>query len=223
MSILNNVLSILNAGQLSELKNELEVELASMKLKEGTEIQADAFEVGNAVHIVTEDGEKVPLPEGEYELEDGRRIVVNDQSSITEVKSAAESKTEKPADQIESVTETEMAEEKKDEEKEKMADEDEEKIITIVKKEMGKIKDELREYVRKEMESAKSKEEEEKEKKQMEEEEEKKKMSAQAPAPKRLTPNPDKGVTLSRPLEGAGPVSRMGASTIETVLSKINN
>lgn len=210
MSILNNVLSILNHGQLTELKTELEVELASMKLKEGTEIHADAFEAGNAVHIVTEDGERVPLPEGEYELEDGRRIVVNDQSTITEVKSAAEAEqVEQPADQIESVTETEMAEEKKEdeEEKEKMADDEEEKIVTIVKKEVQAMKDEMMAYVRKEMESYKPKEEEE----------EKQKMSA---APKRLTPNPDKGTSLHQPLAG---ISQSGArSIVDNIIAKIN-
>lgn len=211
MSILNNVLSILNAGQLTELKNELDVELATMKLKEGTEVHADAFEAGNAVHIVTEDGSRVPLPEGEYELEDGRRIVVNEQSQITEVKSASEADaTEQPADQIESVTETEMAEEKKDErEKEKMMEEDEEKIITIVKKEVEAIKEEVMNYVRKEMEAYKKDEEKDAKKQEM------------AAQPKRLTPNPDKGANLRKPLEGVA--AKGSQSIIDNVIAKINS
>ena len=46
------------------------VELAQMTLENGTVLEAEAFEAGAEVFIVTE-GERVALPVGEYELEDG--------------------------------------------------------------------------------------------------------------------------------------------------------
>ena len=55
----------------------LEVELESMKLEDGvTVIDAEAFEAGESVFIMTEDEQKIPLPVGEYKLEDGKMLVV---------------------------------------------------------------------------------------------------------------------------------------------------
>ena len=52
-----------------------EVKLEQQALENGTVIEADSFEAGSEVFIVTED-EKVALPIGEYQLEDGRILVV---------------------------------------------------------------------------------------------------------------------------------------------------
>ena len=52
------------------------VELATMKLMDGvTILEADAFEAGMEVFIVTEDEQRVALPVGEYQMEDGRMLV----------------------------------------------------------------------------------------------------------------------------------------------------
>jgi len=64
--------------QLSENK---EVKLESQKLKNGTVLEAKSFEPEAEVFIVTED-ERVALPEGEYELEDGRSLVVSEDGVI---------------------------------------------------------------------------------------------------------------------------------------------
>ena len=48
-------------------------------------LEADAFESGKEVFIRTED-EKVALPVGEYELEDNRILVVEEEGLIKEIK-----------------------------------------------------------------------------------------------------------------------------------------
>lgn len=85
-----------------------EVKLEQAKLDNGTVIEADAFESGNEVFIVTED-EKVALPVGEYALEDGKILVVTEEGVIAEIKDAeAEEETEE-------VEEVEAKEEEKEE------------------------------------------------------------------------------------------------------------
>tara|TARA_R110000787_G_scaffold115117_1_gene225012 strand:- start:4590 stop:5216 length:627 start_codon:yes stop_codon:yes gene_type:complete len=59
----------------------LEVSLEQMKLDNGTVIEAEKFEAGESVFIITED-EKVALPIGEYELEDGSKLVVQEEGII---------------------------------------------------------------------------------------------------------------------------------------------
>ena len=61
----------------------LKVALEQMKLDNGTVIEADSFEAGQSVFIVTED-EKVALPVGEYELEDGTKLVIEEEGVIAQ-------------------------------------------------------------------------------------------------------------------------------------------
>lgn len=69
----------------------MEVKLETLKLADGmTVIEADSFEPEIAVVIVTEDEQKIPLPVGEYELEDGRILVVAVEGIISEVKEKEE-------------------------------------------------------------------------------------------------------------------------------------
>jgi hypothetical protein len=85
-----------------------EVKLEQAKLDNGTVIEADTFESGVEVFIVTED-EKVALPVGEYALEDGKLLVVTEEGIISEIKDAeAEEETEE-------VEEVEAKEEEKEE------------------------------------------------------------------------------------------------------------
>lgn len=65
----------------------MEVKLEQMKLGDGvTVIEADSFEPEMEVFVVTEDEQKIALPVGEYELEDGRILVVEVEGVIKEVK-----------------------------------------------------------------------------------------------------------------------------------------
>ena len=73
----------------------MEVKLEQMKLADGmTLIEADSFESGMAVVIVTEDEQRIPLPvsmpDKPYELEDGRLLIVTVEGIIAEIKEKAE-------------------------------------------------------------------------------------------------------------------------------------
>jgi CO dehydrogenase/acetyl-CoA synthase alpha subunit len=82
----------------------MEVKLETMKLANGTEIEAEVFEAGTEVFIVSEE-EKVALPIGEYELEGGQVLVVAEEGIISEIKDAAQ---EEEAPVEEEVEEQEM-------------------------------------------------------------------------------------------------------------------
>ena len=80
----------------------MEVKLEQMMLADGmTVIEADSFDPEMAVVIVTEDEQKIPLPVGEYELEDGRILVVAVEGVIAEVKEAPAQEEEAPMEQPE--------------------------------------------------------------------------------------------------------------------------
>jgi hypothetical protein len=77
-------------SKIMELLNlQDEVKLESMKLENGTTIEAEAFEANQEVFIITED-ERIALPVGEYELEDGRILVVAEEGVIAEMRDAGE-------------------------------------------------------------------------------------------------------------------------------------
>jgi hypothetical protein len=85
----------------------LEVKLEQMKLTDGVSVlEADAFEAGNEVFIVTEDEQKIPLPVGEYELEDMRILVVLEEGIIADVREAAEPEVEVEIEEPEAEVET---------------------------------------------------------------------------------------------------------------------
>ena len=66
-----------------------ETKLAQATLKNGTVIESEDFSAGQDVFIVTED-EKVALPVGEYELEDGETLVVEEEGIIASIGAAEE-------------------------------------------------------------------------------------------------------------------------------------
>ena len=73
----------------------MEVKLETMKLDDNvTVIEAEAFEADNEVVVVTEDEQKIPLPVGNYNLEDGRVLVVAEEGLIAEVKEKEEEEVE---------------------------------------------------------------------------------------------------------------------------------
>ena len=90
----------------------MEVKLEQMKLMDGvTILEADAFEMDNEVFIVTEDEQKIPLPIGEYELENGMILVVAVEGIIAEIKEAVvkEEEVETPEVEVEVEAESEVA------------------------------------------------------------------------------------------------------------------
>jgi len=80
-SILNKVREVLG----------LEVKLEQRKLDDKvTVIEAETFEQGEEVMIVTEDEQKIALPIGEYKMESGEILVVAEEGIISELKEAEE-------------------------------------------------------------------------------------------------------------------------------------
>ena len=78
-SILNKVRELLG----------MEVKLAERRLEDGqTRIEAEEFAAGFQVVIVTEDDQRIPMPEGEYKLdgEEGEILVIKEEGVIFEIK-----------------------------------------------------------------------------------------------------------------------------------------
>jgi len=101
----------------SEMLNQVktllgvEVKLEQMKLENGTVLEADKFEGGNEIFIVTID-ERVALPVGEYVLEDGQTLVIEEEGIIKEMKSEGE---EAKDEEVEEEVVVEAEEEEKEE------------------------------------------------------------------------------------------------------------
>jgi hypothetical protein len=92
----------------------LEVKLETMRLSDGVSmLEAEAFEAGQPVFILTEDEQRIALPIGDYELEDGRILVVIEEGVIADVREAAEAEVEVEveAPEAEMPAEEEMAQE----------------------------------------------------------------------------------------------------------------
>ena len=72
----------------------MEVKMAEGLLEDGvTKVEAEAFEAGMKIFVVSETGEKAPAPEGIHTLEDGTKVTVDAEGTITAV--------EKPEPQVE--------------------------------------------------------------------------------------------------------------------------
>ena len=64
------------------------------------QVEANVFVSGQEVYIVSEE-EKIPLPIGEYELEDGKILVVSEDGIIGEIKDAVEEEDEAVEPEVE--------------------------------------------------------------------------------------------------------------------------
>ena len=77
------------APEVQEVQEEVKVEMASMRLADGTLLEAEEFVAGENVFLVGEDDERVAAPVGEHNLEDGRVMVIEEEGVIAEVREAA--------------------------------------------------------------------------------------------------------------------------------------
>ena len=194
-SILNKVRTLLG----------MEVKLEMMKLIDGTTVlEAEMFEADNEVFIVTEDEQRIPLPIGEYELENAMILVVVEEGIISEVKEAT---TEEEVAEPEAEAEVEV-------EAEKSVNPIAKKVIESVSKETFFSAEEIEE-LKKEIEELKTQ------------------LSAQtnevateevapvelAEEVKPISFNPEN----EKPIEGFKIASKAGRSTMDNILSKINN
>lgn len=156
---------------LNKIKAELgmEVKLMQAKLDNGTTIEAESWEEGEPVFIVTED-ERVPLPEGEYMTEDGTAIMVAEEGIIASVGAPASEEEEAKSE------EEEMA--KEEESKEELAEEPQYVTKEMLDAAINSIVEKL---------SAQPKEEAKEEAK-----EEKQELSKDMPAAKAIRANPER-------------------------------
>jgi len=175
----------------------MEVKLEQMKLMDGvTVIEAESFEPEMEVFVVTEDDQKIPLPVGEYEMEDGRILVIENEGIVKEVKEKMEeeevAEVEAPEVEVEAEAATPTAAKKTIESvvKETFFSEIEE-----LKKENETLKAELSALKTKEVELSEVKEE-----------------------PKPISFNPEN----TNPIERVKIASKRPRSIMDTVLEKIN-
>ena len=104
--MLNKIKTIIGGIELTEVVKE--VQLAEMKLQNGTVVEAEEFKKGEAIFIKSDD-ERIAMPVGEYVLEDGKLLVVEEEGIIADMRVVSDDVPAKEEDMKE--TKEEMAEE----------------------------------------------------------------------------------------------------------------
>ena len=96
-----------------EVEEKTEVKFATATLESGQEIQTDAesFAVGVSVFVVNDEGEQIPLPDGDYTLEDGSMLVVSEGAIVEVNEGSTEPEVEAGEDKEEEMSEEPKAEE----------------------------------------------------------------------------------------------------------------
>jgi Mg2+ and Co2+ transporter CorA len=177
------------------------VNLAEMTLENGTILEAESFATGESVFIKSDD-DRVALPIGEYTLEDGRMLIVEEEGIIAEIK---EETAEMPAEELAEV-EVEVEPESYDTPKAAEQIEDVlQAVVEAIAPEIEKIQQEVAE-MKKDIEEVKM---------QYKKKEE---MAAQTPAAKPKKHSPE--ATKTAPTKLA---TRRPATTMDIVMQKLNN
>ena len=101
----NNILNRI----LAELSSIREVKFEQMTLENGAVLEAESFEAGNEVFVISGE-DRVAAPIGEHLLEDGRVLVITEEGVIAEIKEAA-AEAEEVEVEVEAEAATELAEE----------------------------------------------------------------------------------------------------------------
>jgi len=150
----NNILNRI----LAELSSIREVKFEQMTLENGAVLEAEVFEAGNEVFIVSGE-DRVAAPVGEHLLSDGRVLVIVEEGLIAEIKEAAAEEVEETVEiEVEASAEesTELAEVEVKEEApavaaivEKVLEE-----IAMMREEMKAMREEMGGYAKKEEMSA---------------------------------------------------------------------
>ena len=105
-TILNKVRSLLG----------MEIKLEQRKLDDSTTtVEAESFEKGEEIMIVTEDEQKIALPVGEYKMQSGEMLVVKEEGIIDKIK-AEEKEEEEEQEEVDSRKKEDEKYEEKDEE-----------------------------------------------------------------------------------------------------------
>lgn len=119
-----------------------EVELAQAKLDNGTVLEAESFEAGQPIFIVSEE-DRIAVPVGEYVMEDGRILVVAEEGVIGEIKEATAEVEEEPSVEIEVEAAVEPTMEEKIKEVVMPILEEMRAELSAMKEEMAKKKQEM--------------------------------------------------------------------------------
>ena len=85
--MLNKIKTIIGGIELTEEVRE--IELAEMKLQNGTVVEAEEFKKGEAIFIKSDD-ERIAMPVGEYVLEDGKLLVVEEEGIIADMRDVSD-------------------------------------------------------------------------------------------------------------------------------------
>lgn len=203
-------------NQIKTLLN-IEVKLEEMKLENGTIVSAESFEKGKEIFIVTDD-EKVAMPVGEYLLENGNLVVVEEEGKIADVREVSD---EVPAKEEESddkeITEDLAEEEEKEEEMADVADwEGMEKRIQNLEDAIADLKADKESKMKEEEMSEESSEEVIEEKVEMSKEVQE---QLSEPASKPIKHNPEGESKQMKKVEfGKGRFT----TTLDRVLNKLN-
>ena len=139
----NNILNRI----LAELSSIREVKFEQMTLENGAVLEAEVFEAGNEVFVVSGE-DRVPAPVGEHLLADGRVLVIAEEGVIAEIKEKAEEVEEKVEIEVEASVEepaTELAEVEVKEETPAVA-----AIVEKVLEEIAMMREEMGGYAKKE-------------------------------------------------------------------------
>jgi hypothetical protein len=78
---------------------DIEVKLEEMKLENGTVVEAESFEKGKEIFIIT-DEEKVALPVGEYILESGQLLIISEEGIIADMREVSDEVPQKEGEEI---------------------------------------------------------------------------------------------------------------------------
>ena len=100
----NNILNRI----LAELSSIREVKFEQMTLENGAVLEAESFEAGNEVFVISGE-DRVAAPIGEHLLADGRILVIEEEGLIAEIKEASEEEA-KVEIEVEAEMPTELAE-----------------------------------------------------------------------------------------------------------------
>ena len=92
MNIQQRVQDILNKFDVNlTVTEDKSTELAEVTLENGTVVYTDnEFAAGAEAYIINDEGERISVPAGDYELADGRLMVVGEGGAIEEIKGAEE-------------------------------------------------------------------------------------------------------------------------------------
>ena len=85
--MLNKIKTIIGGIELTEEVKE--IQLAEMKLQNGTVVEAEEFKEGEAIFIKSDD-ERIAMPVGEYVLEDGKLLVVEEEGIIADMRDVSD-------------------------------------------------------------------------------------------------------------------------------------